>query len=1602
LKRLLRILWRSFWNLVIGLSLIVLLALWAFRSPSLQARLLPYIEDAIASQVGAPVEIGGMDINLPAHAVLKNVQLRDQQARPMFAVREVRLSLFSLPIISLLASPASAPKLRLNHIELIQPEAHMVRSRADSTWNFAFLAGEKTSSSPSKPPKLDVHLPQIILRGGIFEMVDSTRSDERLARRDKLNFFHLDVRAINADMGFHLYPGMRMDADLRQFSLLEFHSRQMLQRLTGQLHFDPSGSPSQRMSACLQNGQIVMGNTHLQLDADFADIRPDSVKTGFDPYFSAYLRPSVLDFSTLNLFLPKSIPMSDQASVTGFVWGDKDGIYADSLDAALFQYTRLRTSMALTDYLKAGAFNFRFGVKEGQVSFEELQRFIHGVKIPLKGIARVNGTVDGNMERLKTNDLHLRYLNHTELFVKGKVFEYTKGNNIFMDLQFKQSHFSFAELRKLIPVMALPGWMDRFGTCGIDGNFVGGITDFVVNADMNSAYGDLTSDLHLTLSPNPDDIRYNGAIRTSHMNFDALGADLPVKSRDFNFIGTINGKGATWGKLVAEVGGELVDSDIEGYRLDRVKTDSLLIDHYDIRGKVELTDPQGSASATVDLHVPDSAQRFTVFGDVKDLDLAHYKIFPKDSIHLTTVLNVRLNGDSLENYAGRINFSHVLLTRLGNKDSAEFRNITLNSKLESGWNRNITLRSSIADMHLRGKFGYRNAARLITRLGKETDLFLQNNDSLTRAYFAQKVIDPENVVIDDTITTKPELNVLTRFFRVPLYLDSGSVMVAHLDHGAADVVSLGMRTDSVNIAGVAAVGDSLTAFLQKEATSNELIGIGFLHINKLRISESVVFEDITFEPSVLSSELDCFLHAFQHSHDNELLLSTTTTFEKSGEVVTRIHEGESRLGARTRPWVFQADNKVSRRFEHPPSLRNRYPDSLISRYTVENLDLVNGDQRVSISGIISKDFTDVLAASLTNVSIRTLMEIFTSDTLIDGRFVNTEVKAWNLLDTQPSMYALGEVEQFRYKEVDSLGIRFLGGWPYANGPDYAGLRAQVGHWGEDSVIVSGWYNVKEDELNFEADSSSLLLQWASPFVEGILDDLEGKVAVDKFTIKGSIHKPLLNGVARFSGTRFKVNFFNNVFALGDNAIEFDNEKIRIRSIVVKDTLGGTANINGYVYYNDTNGVRLDLKVNQIRNLLLMDTRKQHNELFYGHLVLDGDSAHITDYLQNAMIKAWVNSGEGSWLDIPLSSYTSASRLDFVDFIESGKPIAGQVETGGAAGFRLALRVNARPNARVRLIFDEFVGDIIEARGEGNLALNMDENGDMTMFGTYTVTEGDYHFTLQNVVNKKFLIKDGGQIVWSGSPYDADLNIDAIYKVNADVSSLLPGSSGATRMNVDIGMNMKGNLNHPEIALSLAPGSSGSQESFGLDSYFRGIQYDQQELNKQVVSLLMFRRFTGSTGYSNTASSSVNVTSSISELVSNQMNYWLAQAFDDPNLGVEVTTNEFQNVELALRANLFNDRVTIERNGTIVGNSTNSVSIGDISMTVKLLPKVDSLRASDPMAGQLLLEFFNREDANVTTRNSSSQGAGIFFKKDFDSLKDLRGKKERARRRREDE
>jgi hypothetical protein len=107
-----------------------------------------------------------------------------------------------------------------------------------------------------------------------------------------------------------------------------------------------------------------------------------------------------------------------------------------------------------------------------------------------------------------------------------------------------------------------------------------------------------------------------------------------------------------------------------------------------------------------------------------------------------------------------------------------------------------------------------------------------------------------------------------------------------------------------------------------------------------------------------------------------------------------------------------------------------------------------------------------------------------------------------------------------------------------------------------------------------------------------------------------------------------------------------------------------------------------------------------------------------------------------------------------------------------------------PAAEVQLIFDSKVGDVMKGRGSGNLNISYNQKGDLLIYGDYNIEEGTYLFTLQNILNKSFAVESGGKITFNGDIDNAEIDLNAIYKLRTSLDKILQDSSLKERIPVD--------------------------------------------------------------------------------------------------------------------------------------------------------------------------------------------------------------------------
>ncbi len=1583
--------------MTLGVFLIVLLASWALRTGWFQDLIQVPMENLLSSALGARVDIGEIDFDLPARLVIRNTTMKDPKEHPLFGITELRTDMTRIPLADLLFSSTGTPKIEVGHLDINGPQAFIYRSRSDSTLNIDFLSGNATDNNASKPLDLNLSLREGRIRGGQFIYIDSTKSDEQLAVRGRINFDNLKLTALNMDFTFGLQTAdLIMDGEIKSLRVQEQQSGVDLTELHTGYYLDLGESAPGKFMLCLNDTRLnIRDSTRLFFNGEIVNLRSDSLASGFFPKISANFQKSYVHLDDINRFLTKPIPLTGPAFVDGYVYGTLDHLSSDELYLGIADSTRLHTSIALNNLNDPDNLNFDLNLSPSLISFRELEGFLKGVDLPLAGLVWVDGEISGDLSRLTSKELHIRTRAYTDLYVRTRIFNYQNEENLLMDLKLDRSKIDIVELRALLPDIDLPKELNNIGRSEVNGRFVGGTRDFALNANLGTVHGIVDVDIRFQLPPGKD-MRYNGVLVTRHLDLDAFRLVKSEISSDLNFEGRIKGRGTNFYTMHAEIQGKLTDTDLMGYRIESLTTENAVIDRASIGGKIALNDRHGNASLTfVRAHFPkEQPHSIRIEGDVDHLNLAHYNIIPDDSMLLSSVLIVKLDGDSLENYAGKVQFNFNRLIRV-NADSLFFNGVKLTSKFDSLGNRDINLVSDIADMHLTGNFLYSEAASVASRTSKELDLYIRNNQALIDAYYAEKDTFQESLSVTGTLTTKEGLNDFMDFLQIPVYAAAGSKIILNLDHNATDNVMVKLLSDSLNIFAIGMKGDSMEMELAKEGSGNELLLSGHLESETLWLDNTVKVEQFVINPMGNDKRLNVHIRGSQSEMDNLYFINLTSDFLPDNIIRTVVSE-QSRLKIGENEWRFGPKNQVVRQLD-PEGIKKDGQDSLIDRFLVSNLQLYQIDstvtqsgfvrtdsQSITLEGVISQRASDTLKAIVTNLNIPSIIGVSENNMDIRGRIPKAKLLSWKVLSELPSVFLDAQIRGFGYKYVDSLEFDIYAGWPTFKGPDYAGTLFTARAPNGDSLEAKGSYRFSSKELDFSFFHSTLNLSYLQPFLDGSISDLKGYVSLDKATIKGTLDNPLINGKVHFRDAGLKVDFLNNRFRLGDNTLTFNNDSLSIPRIMLYDDYGKSAILYGMIDYNHPDGVFLNLKLDEIDSMTVMDTRREQSPEFYGHVVLDGKYAEIQGLIDLVRIDAAFKTGKGSWLDIPLDDFTSANRLDFVTFVGAAKDVKPMQENP-YGGFSLLARVEATPDARLRLILDETVGDIIEARGTGNITMKVSETGEFGLTGTYNLTDGNYLFTAENIVNKKFKVLPGGRISFNGDPYNAEIDLYAVYKVNADVSDLLGGQSN--RVPVDIVMHMEGSLEEPQIELSLKLDELNQQDLLGLSSYFRRIEYDEQELNKQVVSLLLFGRFSGAVVASN-ASPVGGVTSSISELVSNQVNYWISQAFSDANLGVEVNTNEFQDVELAVQTTLFNDRVTVERNGTLVSNQGNGMTLGDLSVQIRLLPKMDQNNVPRPDAGRLVLEIFNREDVALTSATNVTRGAGVFYKKDFDRIADL--------------
>jgi hypothetical protein len=673
------------------------------------------------------------------------------------------------------------------------------------------------------------------------------------------------------------------------------------------------------------------------------------------------------------------------------------------------------------------------------------------------------------------------------------------------------------------------------------------------------------------------------------------------------------------------------------------------------------------------------------------------------------------------------------------------------------------------------------------------------------------------------------------------------------------------------------------------------------------------------------------------------------------------------------------------------------------KYTPEAIDingfsLASNTQQIQIDGRIADTEDDKLKVSLSNVDLITIFETLEiNKALISGRATGT-IYAGQLYSKEPQINCDNlHVKDIGYNYCTLGDADIKASW--LNDKQAFQLDADITEPGGLKSRIYGCIYPANEALDINFDANHVKIGFMGPFMEAFASEIDG-YASGHARLFGTFKYIDMEGDILAENLRVKIDFTNTYYTATDS-IHIKPGIIDVPNVTIHDVNGNTAMLNGKVWHKFFKEPSFDFQITQARNFLSYNTTTKQNPDWYGTIYGNG-SASITGEPGVVNIGVKMSTAPSSTFTFVLSDMVEVDDLAFITFRDKtpvdpnaendnsdipavvrafqNKMVAMNTDTPSA--YNMDIQVDITPQAQMILVMDPIGGDRIKANGTGNLRMTYGSvDNDLRMYGTYTLDQGSYNFTLQDIIIKDFTIKSGSSITFQGDPYSAQLDIDAIYTVNANLSDLDESFSqdkDLNRTNVPVHalLQVNGDMRQPDISFDL------EFPTLTSDTYrkVKSIVSTEEMMNQQIIYLLALNRFY-TPEYMGSSTNHNELFSVASSTVASQLSSMLGKLSDNwsiaPNLRSDRGDFSDVEVDLALSSRLLNNRLLFNGNFGYRDKSLNTNQfIGDFDIEYLLNSR-----------GTWRLKAYNRyNDQNYYLRTAATtQGVGIMLKRDFDNL-----------------
>ncbi|MBQ3209002.1 MAG: translocation/assembly module TamB domain-containing protein [Alistipes sp.] len=1146
-----------------------------------------------------------------------------------------------------------------------------------------------------------------------------------------------------------------------------------------------------------------------------------------------------------------------------------------------------------------------------------------------------------------------------------RVKEVDVTTNEFTSLLSKIAHLEIPE--KVKP------YVERTNRLNIKGKFNGYISSFDATADIGVGSGGVLK-AQCGMHPEEGARGVTATLTADSLCVNTLLAKPERMVADFNVKAS-----ALFGEqLEAQMSGAVDNLLFNGYNYNSIAFDG---NYNSSGGMVNIGSSDKNIQATIRAAMSrksGDAPYYSAVADVKRADLHALNINRRDTIStIKASMCLDAQGNTLDDMDGRLSLADVTYNYNGTELKSDIVNLTLDSNEDI---RRMNLTSEFVDAIFESRCPYKDVAYYVSTLLSRYLPQLYDQDALERIESKKEVlknkvamlsvtakdISPLLGCISSGVEVAPESNI--KVYMAPaenIFMVRGSSECVEKYPYLISEVSLNANNK----------GDSLVLNL----------GSSELWAGAMRLSDFKLHGGAKRNRVDLYGEFADTLRDIRGNLAAKALLS-----RRNGLRHVSVDILPSKIGKDENVWEITSDG-----------IEIDSTRIAVDRFRVFNT--IEG-QNLEVDGVASRLKSDSLQLHLSNFALTPFAQFAERiGYKIEGRTNGyaTIRSAFN----NPRIEANVDLDSVRVNSLPVPDMNLTSRWNFAR--SLANLYVTTRRDGKQ--VASGYLFPSRSRYFARLGLKDLDVSLIDPLLSGVLVGTEGSADVD-LSLTGERRNASLNGEIVVHDMKTTLDYTKCTYSAPNAVIKVHNNRFLIDKAPIYDKNRNSGQLSMDLSLNHLSNIEYSLQA-QFNNMQVMNTTSRDNDMFYGDMYASGDIRLSGDKAGVKMDITGV-SGENSKFFMPL---TDKSNITYADFVTFAKPSAvdttnylvrkkmmferrqkQRASSGGSMDINMSLDV--KDNTEVQLVIDPTVGDIIKATGNGLLNMRINPGADIfEMYGDYIISEGSYLFTLQNIINKKFVIERGSSIQWTGEPLDALLDIDAVYKVKASLQPLLEGYVDTSIPNravpVNCIINLSDRLTKPTVNFDVEVPSADAS----IQAVIANVLSTPERLSQQFLYLLITNSFLSE---NTTEASTIGVSSAATtgfELLSNQLSNWLSSESSNIILRYRPKTEQMMSdeVDFGLSQGLFNNRLLIEVEGNYlvdksrVVNATSSFT-GEAYVTW-LIDRAGTLKTRG------FTHTIDRFDENQGLQET---GLGIYFKEDFDNAKDLKERlKNRFSRRR---